>query len=476
MDSSANVEPARPLMGPNMPADNGLTALGMIMQLGGHVFLGIMAFFTFTMLVVSGVSGEGAGVLILVGITGIVRSGLHRAAGAGLVNAPARASGRDPLRMVDIYVWVALAQSILAIAVLESKMSLEGVALAQMALGLLVWPATLLVVTRTGRFARFRRGITMPEDRGFEGAGVLMLLFGIIGSISSLLVVVMLLATGDIMTHWSGPVMLLTMLLLAVRSIVHARAGADVVRGAGPGRFSEKAVSYVNWGIGTAAVTGGALFLLMAASGADGSFLSFIGVMVYMLLAWPLVVKTLIINRDVPLFEGEAGEPWGRAPDLGMTALGWLLLAFSVLGLSTTIPVLIGGDPLSGFARGGMESLLGGGLMGGDLAAKLGRSNWFSVIIAAVQLWAAVELITMSRRWKVVTIAYGVVAAVVSLYVSMPLFQELGDAFDNVVRGGYVQILVLGQVAMSLVFPVGAIVLANRSHGAAPAARARLRS
>jgi hypothetical protein len=475
MESSARDDQAQPLRGPNMPADNGLTALGMIMQLGGHMFLALMAFFTFTMLVVSGASGEGTGIMLLVGVSGIIRSGLHRSAGAALVNAPTDASGRDPIRLTTAYVWVGLAQSVLVVLVLKEKAGLDGASLAQMALALMAWPATLLVVTQTARFRRFRHGIAMPEDRGFEGAGVLMLLFGIIGAIFSVIMVVAILGAGPILDHWQGWVILLTMVLLGIRSIVHARAGAQAVSGGGAGRFSERAVSYVNWGIGSAAVAGGGLFLLMASGGAEGSFLAFIGVMVYMLLAWPLVVKTLVINRDVSLFGDEAGEAGGRAPDLGMTAFGWLMLALAVLGLAATVPLLVSDAPTGGYGGGGLESLMGSGILGGDLAARLGRSNWFSMVIAGVQLWAAIELITMSRRWKLATIAYGVIAALISLYVSLPLFEALGEVFDNVLRGGYVQVIVLGQVAMSLVFPIGAILLVNRSHPGAPTAQARLR-
>lgn len=476
MQDTVQTSNARPLSGPDMPADNGLTALGMLMQLGGHVFLALMAFFTSVLLVTSRGAGDGVGVMLLVGVAGIVRSGLHRSAGAALVNAANDSTGRDPWRLTRIYVGVALAQTALAVVVMKSELHLSGAALAQMALALVAWPITLLVVTRMARFRRFGQGIPMPEDRGFEGAGIIMLLFGILGSMFAVIVIAAMLGAGPILQLWQGWLMLLIVALLGIRSLVHLGAGIGAVTGANPARFSQRAVSYVNWGIGTAAIAGGGLFLLMASGEADGAFLAIIGVFIYLLLAWPLVVKMVVVNRDVPIVSDGTDEPWGRAPDLGMTALGWLMLVFAVLGLASAVPLLFS-EPMSPFGRGGnpLENLLGSGILGGDLAARMGRSNWFSVAIAALQLWAAIELITLSQRWKLATITYGVGAALISVYVSLPMFEQIGVMFDQILRGGHVRIVVLGQVAMSLVIPIGAILLANRAGTAAPTARARLR-
>ena len=93
------------LAGPRMPADHGLSSLGLLMQLGGSLFLGGMVVFSVSSLFASEMSGWFF--LLVVCGAGAVRSGLHRAAGTALLYG----SERGPFRPTCTYVAFSVAPS-----------------------------------------------------------------------------------------------------------------------------------------------------------------------------------------------------------------------------------------------------------------------------------------------------------------------------------------------------------------------------
>src|SRR5438309_2313295 len=89
--SARMTEPNQPnvvdLVDAGVPADQGLSSLGMLMQLAGNLFAAYMSLTTFAMLVLSSRTGSGnetLWVLLLLGAA-ITRSLVHRSAGAQLL-------------------------------------------------------------------------------------------------------------------------------------------------------------------------------------------------------------------------------------------------------------------------------------------------------------------------------------------------------------------------------------------------------
>jgi hypothetical protein len=460
------------LAGPRLPADNGLSSLGLLMQLGGAVYLGIMAFFTMETLI-AGRGAIGTWILLLVGITGAVRSWLHWAAGRAMLSGRERTElGGGPLQPTLLYVWVALAQTALLLLLFKAKLNMPGKQLFVLTSMLAAWPLTLLVVVNTRRFRAYMDRIPPGEDRGFEGLSIYMLLFGVMGAIFAGMLVILLFELPSEARGFEWALLLLTAVLLVVRSIFHARAGTCGVTSINPYTLSDATMRYASWGFGTAILAACVVLLILMKNRADASGMLLILLAAYLLFAWPIIVRTFFQQRGlVGLGLDPEEEEYRRAPDLGLTALGWLLLALGVMELATAVPGALFG--VEGLPAGEM---LGADLFAkGDLASAFGRSQWWEVLVGAVELWAAIELITMSERWKVATLVYGGVATAVMLYVSLPLFEQLKDVSREALRGGFFQVFIFGQAAMSLVIPVGAMLLANRGVNRNHDATARIR-
>jgi hypothetical protein len=451
------------LAGPRMPADHGLSSLALLMQLGGSIFLGLMVLLALFFVTL------GASPMVLpvfaVAVLGAIRSAFHRAAGTRLLYGGIG----GPLRGIRVYGYVAIAQTALTVAVLKSQLGMGGPELAGLALTYLAWPVTLLVLTFTPRFRRYEEELPTSEDLGFEGVSVLMVLFGVIGAIfSGLMVLVILKSGGSALATPAGVLLLGVFGALLVRAILHVIAGKQGVAGVHPDHLSEATERYCNFGVISAILSGAALFLIMILHAPSMQVMLSIGVLAYWLLIWPLLLRRFYGERTFGVFlAGESAPVYRRAPDRGLTSLGWLLLAFGVLGLAGSLPqALFGSD-------------MGGGEMGmlfasNDLAQTFGRSPWWSVLMASVQLWAAWELITMSDRHKIAASAYGALGVALTLYLIWPIFSYLRDFGTIGYGGGFSQHLIFGVIAMQLVIPVGALVLANRAE--TPEAQARLRT
>ncbi len=99
------------LAGARMPADHGLASLGLLMQLGGSVFLGYMVVFALLPLFAGGAAGSLF--LFVVGATGAVRSAFHRTAGTAMLYG----SPQGIFRPTYTYVGVAVAQTALTLLI-----------------------------------------------------------------------------------------------------------------------------------------------------------------------------------------------------------------------------------------------------------------------------------------------------------------------------------------------------------------------
>jgi hypothetical protein len=184
----------------------------------------------------------------------------------------------------------------------------------------------------------------------------------------------------------------------------------------------------------------------------------------WMLMAWPLIVRRFFSDRQfADLLAGDQAHLHRRAPDAGLTSLGWLLLSYSMLGASFLLPRLVAG----GFdlLRGDTGSLMMFGVTFGV------RSLWFSVGTLVLGAWAGYELVRMSPQSRIIATVYGVVAAVVTLYVNWPIIQAMKHIGGFIGQG---DALVIGPLAFSLILPIATVILVNRK--IAPTARARFRT
>ena len=226
-----------------VPADQGLTGLGLLMQLAGSVFAAATALLVLTILFDDRMDADvdTACVFGLLGFS-IVRSIIHRTAGAQLVygdpNMPTQRLGR--LRR---YIGVGLIHSLVFGAVLL-RLHMPGRFALGVTTGLALWPITLLVITLMPRFRRFHTELPISEDKGFEGASIFMTVLGTCGLVgTATLMLVMVNVPGRELERGSGVLNLLALGMLLVRSVIHVqartlRAARDLGRSFGRARES----------------------------------------------------------------------------------------------------------------------------------------------------------------------------------------------------------------------------------------------
>ena len=459
-----------------MPADHGLAALGLQMQLFGSVFAGLMAFYG-VMPILSG-GAPNAWVIFVIGALGCIRSIFHRMAGTSLIYG----SARGPLQMLNTYVIVSVVQTAITIYLLKKYPmvldldALPGKLLATFAILLLAWPLTLFIVSRTPRLARFSAdGVPTSEDMGFEGAAVLMTILGVIGTLFAALVIYALTQAPDkVLSSPQGMLTLGVFLMLLVRGILHLRAGIKGTAGVDSDGATDAAAKYYNFGVVSAVIAGGVFLVMIMMESASGGAMKFvvvfIALMVFLLLVWPLALRRFFTERNfTALLSGSEAPNYRRAPDAGLTALGWLLLSTGVYFMAQALPAAIFKMPVDPSAVLTMGR--SGGLV--DELAAFGRSQWWQVAICAAQIWAAIELITMSDRFRIAASAYGAIATVVTIYLQWPMLKLVkhmggGGPFGGD-RVGTFMIL-----ALSITRPVATLILVNRK--VQPAAQARIRA
>jgi len=452
-----NAEPKiAPLAGANMPADRGLSGLGLLMQMSGSVFLAYGAFMVMLPMLSGPGAGDGRMKMLMVALLCVVRSSFHRAAGSALLYG----NPKGPLHQVKVYIGVALAQSaalfFLLGDIMPTKMGIYLVAV------LVAWPVTLAIVLSQPRFRDLGDSLERAEDMGFESAAVMMTIFGILGAMTSGLVIVTVyqapfFSLGDVPSFlWMGVIG-----MLFFRSVLHARAGLQGCKGVRAERASESAARYFNFGIMSAIIASAILMLQMIMQVGTLHFAIFatVGVLGYLLLTWPLLLRNFYTDRNFSILI-EDQEVTRRAPDSGLTALGWILLGLGSMGLVANLGTIF---LLDGSFQG-MDMM-----MLSSLSDPGAHSAWWSVGLAALQTVAGYELVRMSPRHKLMTTIYGGVSVVVTLYLWWPLLKQISEPrFDGPI--GSLQLY--GMLLISLAVAVSAIFLVNRD--SAPDAKARI--
>jgi hypothetical protein len=441
-------EPAQPTQRPrevirlvsaNVPADQGLSALGLIMQLAGGVTAAVACFFGFAALIVSGSSsGNGTVLILLLTLLSLVRSLMHRAAGAWLLYEPA------PLRGIDRYVMVSVAHAVVMTCVLGSREIMPWRTAVAVGLGLEVWPALLAFMLRQPRFRRFEDELPAAEDKGFEGASVLMAIFGAAGLGLGLLAVKGVFSTPGSMSGL-GALVLLTFVMLVVRSIAHLSAGISGLRDVPLDTAVERVGRYANLGIVSAYVAAGVLLLYKMSGRADFAGMLLIAVVGWLLALWPITLRRFFSERQfASLLAGDAAPIHRRAPDAGLTALGWLLFGLGGLGSSLAVIGLIGGST---------------GLMGGLFSQMMSATAW-GILLSGLQLFAGYQLICMSPNHRIIATVTALITALFQVLSMWPLWTAVTsvDSLMDVDR-----LSVLAMLLFPLLLSVAVILLVNRN-------------
>jgi len=447
---------------PGVPADRGLAALGLLMQLAGRitgaltVLLGIAVWFG------PGIRHPAAS--LVVAALCLVRAQLHRRAGRDLAYG---GRGAHPSRALGTYLWFGLAHAFV-VGFLAAPAAGAGVATATAIFGALaVWPLALLAIFGFGGFGALdgydQIGVPLGEDRGLEGASILMTVLGACGVLSTGAI---LLVLGGLpsrhLEHGWGPLVVVVFVLLLVRSALHVRAGLAGLREGSFDRPAELVARYVGFGAVSAFCVGGVLFLLAISEGAPPAGIIGVAVTCWLLASWPAIVKRFFHHRQfAELLDGDR-VVHRRAPDAGLSALGWLLAGHAALIVSLSILAAAVGHDGPGHVIARLLTLAGPaiGHTRGALAA--------SAVVIGLEVACAVALIQMRDRRREVATIYALVAGAVALALAWPMARPLGHApFDLGL------IARLAPTAIQLAIPAATLVLVHRA--IAPAALARYR-
>ena len=462
--SEQNEQGAVALPDPGAPADQGLSSLGLLMQLGGSILSAYAAMVSIMFLFVPRMGGE-KGWLLLVLAACVTRSLFHRAAGTELLyGRPSLEGGGNRLAGMRRYILVALIQSAVMTVIMISKFHLPSRYGISLGVGLALWPAALAIMLSLPRFKRFAQEMPMPEDKGFEGAAILMTVLGTCGVLGSgAFLLVMLDAGSAILRQGPGVLLLGAVVALVIRSIFHVQAGLTGLRETNLDRAVELSNRYANFGVISSFCVGAALLLLSMMASFNIIILAVVSALIWMLMAWPLIIRRFFSDRQfADLLAGDNNTIHRRAPDAGLTSLGWLLFAHAMFGAVFILPQIVLGHDLDGGRLTEMMSLLG---------PAGTRSIWWSTGVVVLQAWAGLELIRMTSTSRIVASIYAVVAGAVAVYVMWPVLQSFSNL--RFMRGGPENIVMFVTLAIQLVIPVATLILVNRK--ITPTATARFK-
>lgn len=464
-DSESATRPAPMPLRPDMPVDHGLSGLGLIMQLGGSLYFALAVMVFSTLLFLDG-GVEHFGLLLLFFAASAVRSWFHRGAGTTMLYGTPAGSLQRPLSGVNTYIWVALGHTALATWVfldLQPDKSL----VAGLVLSLCAWPVVLAIATRRRAITAMSETRPRADDFGLEGASILMVIFGVIGVLSSVVMLYVFLFKSVGGAGLTKTSLVIMAGLLLFRSVLHVIAGERGISEADREAVTLAVERYVSFSKVSTGVVGVLLSFNVFQMGSVFSGVFLIGGIVYLLLIWPLALDSFVDRYRIDVALSETAV--SRAPDSGLTTLGWLLVAFGAIGTVSALASVVLDVPSMG------NEILPGLNMSSLVGTQEYSPLWF-VAIAGLQLWAGLELLYMSARARMAAAIYGGVAALVTLYLVWPMINDLASLArvmqSGVLGDGLIQVAQLG---MAVALPVATFALAVRG-GRSIRATARYRA
>lgn len=450
------------LVDPGVPADQGISTLGLLMQLGGTLFAAAASLGTFMMMLTPGGRGsEKLWILLILGLC-ITRSGFHRAAGTELLYGRRTLGHANPLAGVKRYIAIGLAHSVVIFMIMTGKFHVPFKLALGPALGLALWPTVLAVIVTLPRFRRFSEALPIAEDKGFEAASILMVVLGLTGALGTgMFLIIMLNAGGRALSQGPGVLVMLAGVLLFIRSCLHVQAGLSGLRSSTIDRSVELANRYANFGVISAFCASGAVLLLVMGA-MNILAVAVVAGLCWMLMAWPLIIRRFYSDRQFnDLMAGDQANVHRRAPDAGLSGLGWLLFAHAMMGAAMMIPQLV-------LERSDMTRKMYD--MMSVMAPSGMRSMRWSAGLVVLQAWAGFELIRMSSVHRVIGNLFAIAAIVITVYISWPMLENM-KMISRLGPEGVMKFLPMG---IALVIPLVTLVLVNRN--ISPTARARFRS
>ena len=453
---------------PRVPTDHGLACLGLLMQLAGNVFAayGVLAAFV-ALLAAHGGPGDTPWVVLVLAL-GAGRALAHRHAGTQLVYGdhavgvpdPAELTLADERRLAGIHRYLAIALAHATLVTAIARLHFDAGAPAVLALfgGLLVWPAGLLVVTTRPGMRALGRHLPGSTDRAFEAVAIVMTILAAAGLALGLGMLAILFDRPAERVQ-QGPALLAMVMLctFVVRSGHHLRAGISGLRETSIDRAVDHATRYANFGVISTLCAGAVMLLCVTFSRYALRDLAIVVGLMWMLLAWPLIVRRFFTDRQFDdLLAGDTALRHHRAPDAGLTGLGWLLAGNAALGTSwLLLRTAVAGVPALRAAVGTL------GAPEAALAAQLA--------VLVLGGWAAAELVRMTARAQAAAIAWAIAAVGLSVYLVAP---ELGAATGGLPPTSHLAGTVW--LAGQLVLAVATLRLVTRR--VTPSARARYRA
>lgn len=405
----------------HLPADGGLSGLGLVMALAGTLFVALMSGVAIYMVLVvlrNDLHGISASFLLafVAIIASIVRSSMHRAAGRRLLSdglSPPRAAFRR------YWMWSAI-QCATALIALGSQHG-NGSAMACLLILLAAWPVALAIILARPRFSRLLDGnLPVTDDKGFEGAAILMLVFGAVGLLVAVKAIFLSLGfsfANSFVTFMMNAVIAVSV----IRSSLHVRAGLRGVRGGRHDHTAAAANTYGEFGVNAAFVIGIAIVIVVLLEG-DITIVDFVvmaSIATWSLAAWPTIVTRFFTERlfaDAFARSSRGVETYRRAADRGLTTLGWLLFGYAVFNLAMAGALLVSTSAILDRARDPLAHVF-----------SLGGSSGWSIGVASLQLGAGLALIRMRASYKIIPTIYSVVGAVLA-FGRFPLGVDLAIA------------------------------------------------
>ncbi len=465
------------LGGAHQPSDRGLTSLGLLMQLAGTI--GVALMLAMAALPLTGRTlasfdaprcvddagktctcdpaasdqrsadqprrsrgGSEAPILFLVAIACVARSVFHRAAGISLVHD----TDDGPRKHIAMYTLIAAVHTPVMLVFLHT-FGAGLITLLTAGAVLLAWPLTLQCVVRSRRFAT---AANHRSDAGFEGIGVLLTSLGLIAA------AMVVLGVSSMMQHTSPAASAPTLGILLVGGLLLTRSALQLLTGM---RLRHNASlrgavgairSYRRFSAAT-------MLLIVAAVAAYGLAqwsLATLAVVVvptaWLLSAWPSTLGRLCEERAFAAdMELDEVTTYGGNDDRGLVSLGWLVLAVAVTTLAFSLP-----------------------------SAVLGGGSWWLVGLAAVELWAAIELVTMSERHPQVVMSMGLFGVVVVLFALWPPANAVLELRGPTATAPEVTLMAARHVfacCVHLGVAIAAILFASRVDGSSTLAKVQLK-
>ncbi|MEZ4472206.1 MAG: hypothetical protein R3F60_15710 [bacterium] len=306
-----------------LPADAGLSAIGVLMRFGGGTafWMGIYG----VVLALTARAGIGLiGVLAL----GTARSAFHARVGRAMTQG-----GPGHVRLAWIYGVIGVAHSAILALMLDGLPPGLGAVMPYLVGLSVAWPLVVMgMLLRPAARAVGQAGRRIfAEDLGMTGVAALMVVMGGIGTLVMGVWLVLLLTSGVMGAGFMGVLLLLLGLGFFMRSFLHLRGGLRLLWRFDFRRFRADADQYFMAAVVSTVV---ACVLMLFGGLAKGGVVGLLMILPVagILLTWPSIVRDAGTVELRPDLEDD-GPPVRLSRDHGLVTLGLAILTLGVLGV-----------------------------------------------------------------------------------------------------------------------------------------------